>query len=864
MKRFLRNLSLTRDLPYALLCCIFTIFYLNYVSPGSLLPTNVSWLAEGDLRQHYLGWLAYRHEESAGEFWGQSQLLAYPYGAPISATDSNPLLSFFWGSFSRILPNNFQFIGLTYFINLALSIWFAFKLVAHIGFDRITAAVFAGVLAFQPIVFWRFGHDTLTSQWLILAHIYVCLACQGPVRSTFGHGVLLAIAILVHPYLFVMNALIVGFDLLVKVFSRRGLRWGNLEMATMLVALATLVAVYFGKRAGVFALKNPYKNEIGVFSTDVLGFFNPFDTSRVLSQLPAADGQYEGYSYLGLGGLVIVAVAILLALRGKATQVVWGHYMAISLAVIVSFLIALGPTVSVLGKPLFAVDLSDNSPIRMVLEKLRSHGRFVWLVCYAVVFWAIAMLPRARPVMMRAFAVAILALQLWDTAPLRDRTRALTADKPLHAGMFETTAWIDRIATADFVYLSDKLPNDLIFDIAQVAFPRQVPLSRFYTAQDLGLPEQLDAAADLSVRTLNGDIAEDVLYLVDNAFEVPLLHQNATSLFATSDGGNFSLILNKQSGDQLPDSDLSALIRECTEGCSMMIVSQGDASAYFPSTAKGLLRAAGGHPDAISSAGTYAAIVQNGRIIAEAVESGKSAQLNEMIGEVAVSLSAEPVAGGKSVIRVGGRDFGRDKDGIAILQLRDNSLLVSAVFDEVIDPTEPEDVLGTNDQVVAEFVDLDYGFYQPLSRAEPFLDFERYLSKDSTLFEVLTKCQIGCSMAISVKDEATAALPREVRQQAGRMGLALAELEFRDGFAAIIEDGIVLVQARSHTDLIEISENSQGRQVAVKSAGFEGGNLSSISLDGQELSLSRRGINIVVFNGAGQEISFHFDTHGAS
>ena len=118
-------------------------------------------------------------------------------------------------------------------------------------------------------------------------------------------------------------------------------------------------------------------------------------------------------------------------------------------------------------------------------------------------------------------------------------------------------------------------------------------------------------------------------------------------------------------------------------------------------------------------------------------------------------------------------------------------------------------------------------------------------------------------MAISVKDEATTALPREVRQQAGRMGLALAELEFRDGFAAIIEDGTVLVQGRSHNDVIEIAEETQGHDIAVKSAGYEGGSVSSIILDGEELSFSRRGINIVIFNNQGQQISFHFDTHGA-
>lgn len=69
-------------------------------------------------------------------------------------------------------------------------------------------------------------------------------------------------------------------------------------------------------------------------------------------------------------------------------------------------------------------------------------------------------------------------------------------------------------------------------------------------------------------------------------------------------------------------------------------------------------------------------------------------------------------------------------------------------------------------------------------------------------------------------------------------------------------------QARSHNDAIKIGETTRGRKIQVESAGFNAGSKSSIKLDDIELSLSKRGINLVVFN-ENQEITYHFDTHGS-
>lgn len=858
-------------LPYMVLAVVFGVFYSAFVSPQSLALGNVGWVAEGDLRQHYLGWIAYLNSESTGRYWGQSQLLAYPVGAPISATDSNPLYSFIFGTFAHWLPGPVQFIGVQYFLNMAIALLVSFALVKKVGYDKMTAAFFAGIVAFPPLLFWRFGHDTLTTQWLILGHIWVSLSIKRPFRAALSHGGLLAIAIMVHPYLFVMNALIVGFDIAFKVIEQRKIRWGNFEIIGLLVLLAVFLAVYLGGKVGVFGLKNPYPNEVGVFSTDLLGMFNSFGMSRLFSGLSAADGQYEGFAYIGLGGMALFAVTFIVAMCGNAQKIAWRQFAPMAAAALVALIIALGPHITALGKPVLTFDLSDGNPLRLVLEKLRSHGRFVWTTSYVLVLVALALLPRNMPMRMRALAMAVLALQLWDTKPLQEYSRELTAAKEHKDTQFETAEWQERIAGADYIYITDYISNETIFDLADIAFPQGIPMTRFYTAQDLGLPEQFEAVLNLKIRTLNGDLDDNALYLLDPTFDVPLLHQNAPKAVSTVNFGEFALVLNPKAGIAgAPSSgdDLYSMVKDCSAGCAALIVTQGAAQAKLSDSLKAIIDGRGGQLSALREGGAYAALMQDGAIVEQTLTGSGAAVLNADLDGLAVSLSAAPVgATDPAVIRIAGSDFGRGRNGVSIVQVWKDGTIRSATFDTATTPDSPELDAETlsEDRTVAALDNYDFedGFYAPLSGAEPFLDINRFLAEDSSLFEVLTTCQIGCSMAISVKDEATTALPRDVRHQAGRMGLALAELEFRDGFAAIVEDGTVLVQGRSHNDVVEIAEKTQGRNVAVKSAGYEGGSVSSIVLDGEELSFSRRGINIVVFNNQGQQISFHFDTHGA-
>ena len=855
---------------YLILTIGLISMYWLFVSPSSLNPTNITWLGETDLRQHYLGWYAYRVSEETGPLWGQTTLLNYPHGVPIVGTDSNPLYSFLLSPFVSFLPETFQFIGFSYLVNMTLALAVSYALLHRLNFDKITAALFAILLAFPPIFFWRFGHDTLTTQWLILAHFYVALNMNSAQRTIAAHGILLIFAILTHPYLFVMNFIIVGFDILSKVFSRYGLKWGTIERTIVAVLGSLIAALYVGKKSGVFSLQTKSLNEVGVFSTDIIALFNPFSTSSYLPNLPAADGQYEGYAYLGLGGIVLLLSVVVLAIKQSTdASMSFKTWRAIIFASIFGLILALGPALPFAGNALLDLELSDDGIVAKIMSKIRSHGRFIWIMNYAIILLAIAALPRSRPMTLRAAAVVLIGLQIIDLAPLREKTLERTAHAEPAENPYLSDEWGNRFESADFVYLSSQFTFDHLLDVAEGAFKKKTPVTRFYTAQGLGLPKQHEAAELLRIETLNGMLEPTALYLFDNEIELPIVHRQASDILHTENLGDHSAVLNSQFKPDYrglnSDTDFTALTNLCLQDCSMVITTNGDVSKFLSANDRALFAAMDSKLAILNIDQNYAGVFRNGKPISEALTISDSAAVNAEEAGRFLSVTSASSTNNDPDISVNGTNYARLLPGISVALIFDNGNILTALLNT---PRSLDGEVKNSDLLAQLAPELGFSGdaildnYAITSTATPFLNLNRFLNEDSSLADVLAKCKAGCSMGISIKDEATAALPREVRILAGQMGLSLSEIEFRDGFAAIIEDGIVLVQARSHNDTIKIGETTRGRKIQVESAGFNAGSKSSLKLDDIELSLSKRGINLVVFN-ENQEITYHFDTHGS-
>ncbi len=340
--------------------------------------------------------------------------LGAPEGTNIALTDSIPLFALLLKLIRGMLPVGFHgiylWIALCWTVQPAAAV-FALR---SAGERRLVPAICVAVIAAStPTLLFRMQHAALSSHFLILAALGLYFRIRRGHRfATFvGVPLLLTASLLIHPYLLVMVAAV----LVAAPLSLFGSGWRLWLPATCPFA-AGLVAT------GLLAWL------LGYGGTDIPAGFD-FYSMNLLSPLypsgsgllphfggspDATGGQYEGYQYLGIGVMLLVAVSAPTWPRhsGLLRRHAWLLVVMITLSCI-----ALSNRIYV-GHRL----LLDVEPVPSVLQLFRSSGRFFWPVTYVTMIASTALVARWRRV--GTFAVVVAAvMQFADAAPLRQADR---------------------------------------------------------------------------------------------------------------------------------------------------------------------------------------------------------------------------------------------------------------------------------------------------------------------------------------------------------------------------------------------------------------------------------------------------------
>lgn len=433
------------------LCGILgALAFLLIYSAGPLNPCQDVWLLggydEGDITQHYAGWLAFRNSPWAFPL-GYAANASIPDGVIISYTDSIPWVAILCKVFRNILPETWQYFGLYTFACFVLQGIAAGILVNRFSKSRCFTVISSIFFVFSPILLDRaFRHTALASHWLILFSLYIYLDYrqklhshllsdsgqnilnEGPVRFPWQCFLLNILAIGLHPYMLPITML---FTLLCcvergwhKTSESKTVRWCK---AAGLFLLALFSAAFAGWCLGVVGWSSGDSREgFGFYSMNLNAPVNPsspfgYQWSRFLQPLPQGAGQYEGFNYLGLGILLLLAVCtvwmIFKAWRTPAESVAilakWAkNNVLLLLTALFLFLFALSNTIS------FG-DASLVIPIPRKLLELcgifRSSGRMFYTVWYLLLLWGLSVLrklvsPRWGGILLALFA----AVQVFD------------------------------------------------------------------------------------------------------------------------------------------------------------------------------------------------------------------------------------------------------------------------------------------------------------------------------------------------------------------------------------------------------------------------------------------------------------------
>ncbi|MEN9781587.1 MAG: hypothetical protein RL014_2735 [Pseudomonadota bacterium] len=396
-------------------------------------PSSVQWLLHGDPAQHYIGSVFYRSEAWA---WPPGKISRFG-DTPTSVvfTDSIPLAAFaakLLGSVG-IWPAHWQYFGLWMLACHGLQGWFAARLLQAMGVQAGWALVCGSIffIAAPPLLLRAYGHEALMAHFLVLAALALGLA-RTPAQAGYPQGrpawpwrawiMYCAVAVLVHPYLALMVAM------LGMAAAAHAWRTGAVSMRLLLqAAVAAAVLPGLAALAGYWVGQGERSAAgFGLYSANLLTWIDPMNwrafseqhqrmapyiaewSTLLPAQQQATAGQYEGFAYMGAGMLLLMAAALcwvgwqagvgwLRGAQARATSSGAQAFPALPVGLWVATgvlaLAAVSSTVTLGANTLLRVPLPDT--VAALAGVFRASGRLVWPLTYLVMALTIASLARA-------------------------------------------------------------------------------------------------------------------------------------------------------------------------------------------------------------------------------------------------------------------------------------------------------------------------------------------------------------------------------------------------------------------------------------------------------------------------------------
>ncbi|MDR2172956.1 MAG: DUF6311 domain-containing protein [Burkholderiales bacterium] len=407
------------------------LFFL-LLPPMVLHPANFQWLMQGDPMQAFVGWHFFR-----GEPW-MLPLGASGYGMEMSSsivfTDSIPLFALLFKLFAAWLPSTFQYFGIWVLACFVLQGVFAWLLACCVTKRWEAQLLLTLLLTASAVMTLKVvGHYALVGHWLILAALLFYL--RPPTATVFAWCVLIGAAALAHAYLLYLVLAIWAASVLQR-YGWREVRKALIEV--VVVALCLLVVMWL---AGYFTLPTRSfsggAEYYGRYAANLNAFWNPDWGSRFLPPLPSTpESTFEGYAYLGAGGLLLVVLAALFLIFSKAARASAIQHWPLILVVLVLWVIAVSNHVMLDDRVVLEVALPET--VLKILAMVRASGRLLWVPYYALLLGCAALLlQNTRAWLGTTLLLGIVVLQYADLSP-----RALGLRDVLHKSIAtQTETW---------------------------------------------------------------------------------------------------------------------------------------------------------------------------------------------------------------------------------------------------------------------------------------------------------------------------------------------------------------------------------------------------------------------------------------
>lgn len=518
---------MTKRAPYTITAVFSVALFHFFYGFRVLNPLYTDWLLSGgDLSQHYLGWALYRISPFRLNF-GLTNALAYPFSTSVMFTDSIPVMAVPCKLIGRFVNVQFQYFGIWALLCVVLMGLFTCYLLSRYIDNPVMLTLSGILITVSPCLFNRiFWHTSLGAHFLIILGL-ILIVYRNELCDTVKHTVMWwaflgFLCSFVHLYFLAMNAMLLMGFICFRITDHKRTWILSCILAPVSYLAAAVLSVWL--LGGFSSGMNSAAPGLNYYSFNLNGFFNPQGWSAFLPDLPLyMEGQYEGFSYLGLGMVTAMTIAVCAGLiklkryRNDLTR--FRPYILCTLIIMILItLMSVSNEITFGNRLLFSINIPDS--LRRIWEIFRSCGRLIWPAVYIICILTLVIMSRViRPALAIPILLLCLFLQLFDLKDViklknSEFSREVSYENRIYDKLISDIT--EGRELKHIVFLDrDNLTQEELYSFAEFASRLGLTINDFYFARAMNYPVE-EAALDFFMHP-----SEDTLYVIsDSSYEM--------------------------------------------------------------------------------------------------------------------------------------------------------------------------------------------------------------------------------------------------------------------------------------------------------------------------------------------------------
>ena len=370
---------------YILFVLISLTLTIILFGPENVKFTNSSWISAYDMLAHQVAWKFF-----SNDIWhfplGKNPNYGIDIGSAIVFTEAVPLLAVIFKIFKNFLPNNFQFFSFWICLCFFFQLLFSYLIIYHYTQNKKYSFISSFIFLFSPALFYRIPiHIALVGQWIILASFFAETIKKEKIRFYYWISIL-AISSLIHFYFTLMLSLIYTIFIFDKfLINKKFLK----SLKEIFIPFSFLLFVMYLFGYFEIPLTDSLRYGYGIYKANILSFFNPtasllgvnLSWSNFLPNIPIDRLEYEGFSYLGLGGIIFFILLFFFFVR-RDPLLSFKKNRPYYLLIIIFFIIAISNKINFGSFVL--LDISLPKFLYGLLSVARVSARFLWPIYYLI------------------------------------------------------------------------------------------------------------------------------------------------------------------------------------------------------------------------------------------------------------------------------------------------------------------------------------------------------------------------------------------------------------------------------------------------------------------------------------------------